>query len=335
MKEMSKSEIDAIISKVLQGIADEKEEAKLDEWLEANEKNIEIYQKLHIEWNRKKPPRKAVNEEELIDSIWSNQSNTLNISHSSRFKNLRSFILKSAAAILALVTFSFFYYLNQSNQNIQKDSYEVVHKENKGGQKSKIYLTDGSIIRLNSNSSLTYTRPFKDDIREVELEGEAYFEIVSDTLKPFVVKFGNSHVEVLGTAFNISAYSEDPKKVITLVKGKISLKHEDQSQTLTPGWIAEIIQNSNTIESYKGDISANLAWTRDELRFNNASYGEIFPVLERWYGMEIIVVGKYDVQPLFTGTFKDEYLNNVLENLITDENMRYEIDKEKVIVTFK
>jgi transmembrane sensor len=335
MSNMIKSDIDNIISKVLQGRGSETERTGLKDWLEASEEHRETYRQLRIEWSSKIAPRKAVNEEELIDNIWSRHSKILTKSDRSRSKMLTFSIMKSAAVFLALIVFTFIYYLTKSDQQLRNDTYEVAQKENKAGQKSKIYLTDGSLIWLNSNSTLTYTRPFRDNVREVELRGEAFFEIASDTLRPFVVKFSDTFVEVLGTSFNISAYDEDPQKVISLAEGKISLKHMDQHQVLTPGWIAEISHKTNTIESYKGDVSANLAWTRDELQFTNASYSEIFPKLERWYGMEILLEGSYDPEIKFTGTFKDEYLNNVLENLIMDRNMHYKIDQEKVIVTFK
>ena len=195
MTNISKSELDSIISKVLQERANEIEQAKLKEWVNASSENKEIYRQLKIEWNRKSSPRKAVNEEELVDRIWSNHSSSFHASHSRRSKGMSSFILKSAAIILAIVTFAFIYKLNNTDHELQDESFEAVTKENKGGQKSKIYLTDGSIVWLNSNSSLEYMKTFKDDVREVASGYECGINIdnfndikVGDVIEAFIME---------------------------------------------------------------------------------------------------------------------------------------------------
>lgn len=328
---MNNLEIDKIITKVFQNKATDQDLDRLSDWLNDSPVNQKVYDQLFVEWNKKAQQKKAINEEELIDKIWDSHSSN----HILKRVKIFPLILKVAAVILLLVTFAFLYQHKMSKQQSTLRSPEVVIKENKAGQKSRIFLTDGSVVWLNSNSSIIYTKEFRNGVREVEITGEAYFEIVPDTTKPFIVKFGETTVKVLGTSFNISDYPRDGNKVISLVEGKISLIHQDHSQVLTPGWIAEINSTTNKIKRFKGDISTNLAWTRDELVFNNASYDEIFSKLERWYGKKIQVVGNYETDHRFNGTFKSEYLTNVLENLISGDNMSYEIVDDKVILTFK
>jgi ferric-dicitrate binding protein FerR (iron transport regulator) len=142
-------------------------------------------------------------------------------------------------------------------------------------------------------------------------------------------------VKVLGTSFNISSYQNEEHQVIALAEGRVEIIHSDESTIITPGWITEINNSSNQVRSYEGNVSDKIAWTRDILLFKNASFKDVTEQLERWYGVKIEIKGQPGGEDMkFNGTFKDEYLENVLENLMVDRDMDYRIAGEKVFIYF-
>ncbi|MFD2556541.1 FecR family protein [Sphingobacterium tabacisoli] len=162
----------------------------------------------------------------------------------------------------------------------------------KGGQ-FKIVLSDGSEVWLNAGSQLRYPTTFDGDKREVELIGEAYFEITHNPKKPFMVRTKDQYVQVLGTGFNISSYP-NTTTTTTLAHGKVRVASASHSQSpaliLSPG--EQAFLTGKTLEKKTADVESILAWKNGVFKFKKSSLKDITAQLERWYDVDFVFRNK-------------------------------------------
>lgn len=156
----------------------------------------------------------------------------------------------------------------------------------RGGEYALV-LSDGTKVHLNSMSSLRFPVAFTAGKREVELQGEAYFE-VSKTGQPFIVNANGMQVEVLGTTFNISAYPDEEYQT-TLVNGSVKVSAEKgESLILKPSQQATIASSSNSIQVRTVDTSFYTSWVKGKINFKDQRLEDIMKTLSRWYDMKVI-----------------------------------------------
>lgn len=157
------------------------------------------------------------------------------------------------------------------------------------GSRTSLTLPDGTLVWLNSNTSLTYPNTFSGENRTVRLDGEAYFEVIKNTKKAFIVETEKYHVEVLGTTFDVEAYAKEPTFKTSLFSGKVKLykegQHEDELY-LNPGQAAELIDNTLHITTAEKN---NYRWKDGLIILENKSFGEIMHLFEKYYDLEIII----------------------------------------------
>lgn len=172
------------------------------------------------------------------------------------------------------------------------------------GSEYQVVLSDGSIVRLNAASSLKYPIAFGGNKREVELSGEAYFKVKSDTV-PFIVKIGDMTVKVYGTAFNVNGYRPDLIRT-ALLEGKvgITLKGNEKEFILQPSQLAEVNLRTHQIGIRQTDLSPYLAWTKGLFIFNNTSLEEIMNSLALWYDLAVFYRAPEVKNLHFTGVVK-------------------------------
>ncbi|MCD2422994.1 DUF4974 domain-containing protein [Niabella pedocola] len=252
-----------------------------------------------------------------------------------------------AAAVLILVLAGIGYYRSRDAGNTVPNLVAT-----KKGNKTNIVLPDGTKVWVNADSRLVYAPSFGQDTREVELVGEAYFDVVHDAKRPFIVHTSNIDVRVLGTVFNVRSYADEPSTQTTLIRGsvQVSLKHaKDKKIMLAPGEKL-VVQNAypeqplqegrehlpqiellaiktNPVDSF----SAETEWVNNKLVFDKDHLEQIIPVLERWYNIKIVCRNK-PVTQTFSGTFENDKLEDVLQSLQLSAGIRYKIEKE--VVTF-
>lgn len=152
--------------------------------------------------------------------------------------------------------------------------------------KYSLVLPDGSKIWLNSASSLRYPLAFGKE-RRVRLTGEAYFEIATDAKRPFIVEVNSSELQVLGTAFNVMAYTEEGQTKTTLVDGSLAVNYQGSRSLLKPGQQATITTDSKDITVATADLEEALAWKNDRFYFNNTDIRTAMRQLERWYDVDV------------------------------------------------
>lgn len=162
-------------------------------------------------------------------------------------------------------------------------------------------LADGTKIWLNSESRITYPVAFSGTIREVNLEGEAYFEIAKDTTKPFIVHTREFDIRVTGTQFNVRTYPQEPGST-TLAEGRVQLERAGHISRLIPGQQATLINEK--IEIKETDIEEAIAWRYEAFCFKQRTLESILNELARWYDMDIFYQNPDTRNYHFTAWFK-------------------------------
>lgn len=201
----------------------------------------------------------------------------------------------------------------------------------KGGQ-FQITLGDGTKIWLNAASSLRYPTAFQGGQRKVEVTGEAYFEVAKRATMPFVVQINpQTSVEVLGTSFNINAYTNEADIKTTLIEGAVRLHVNEQSRTLTPGQQAQVNSRGEIRLIDKADTEEALAWKNELFYFRNADVQTVMRQLERWYDVEISYTGNIPARRFQGEIQRNLNLSDVLEGLKNTE-INFSIEGRKIIV---
>lgn len=158
------------------------------------------------------------------------------------------------------------------------------------GNQYQLILADGSKVWLNSASSLRFPTSFTGDRREVELDGEGYFEIAKNPAKPFHVKTSSQDIEVLGTHFNVNAYNDEVSTKTTLLEGSVKvnqLANKNQEVTLKPGEQAVLDPHSPFTINHSPDIDQVMAWKNGWFEFDNTDIRAIMRQISRWYDVDI------------------------------------------------
>lgn len=157
----------------------------------------------------------------------------------------------------------------------------------RGGEYA-LKLGDGSIVYLNAMSELRFPVNFVGNIREVELSGEAYFEVKEDALRPFVIRTGDLRIRVLGTEFNVRAYGGEKMVSTTLVEGRVELSaRRGKPVVLHPGEQGGFSREAGDIEVKKVNVASCIAWKNGMFDIRDCELEEIMEYLSRWYDIHV------------------------------------------------
>ena len=208
--------------------------------------------------------------------------------------------------------------LRERSSNIQVKGNVVYYEENKdsvtlgeynmirtplGGEYS-LTLADGTKVWLNAMSELRYPVAFGEGVREVELKGEAYFEVEKNEGKPFIVKTDEFNVRVLGTSFNISAYLDSPLAHTTLCSGHVRINdrtNPGKEVDILPGEQLLFHRDNREISVREVDTDVFVSWREGFFQFDNNTVEEVFTILQRWYNIQVFYANVEVRQELFTG----------------------------------
>lgn len=322
-------DIEKIIAAELSGEITDGDKKKLDNWLDESKVNHLIYHQIKKYWDKRIPEIDYIKAGEIKDRLW----NTTVKNHQKKFEV--GYFIKIAAVLL--VFFLAVFFVLQGNQEepveVVMAPVEIV-KSNPRGVKTIIKLPDGSKAQLNSESKIWYNETFSDSIREVSLEGEAFFEIIEEADRPFIVKAGDISTYVLGTSFNVRAFPDENVQV-SLSSGKVIVSQNEQNQNkkfeLSPGQFIHF--NEDQIKQGTFDKDRILGWRDGIIIFDESNFNTIIKKLERWYGVEFVYAGE---KPnwRFNGKFVNESLDNILEILSHSQKFNYAIDDKKVKLKF-
>ncbi len=155
-----------------------------------------------------------------------------------------------------------------------------------GGEFSVI-LSDGTKVWLNAQSRLEYPEVFTGDYRKVRLEGEAYFEVVKNKDKPFVVQLQEAEIRVLGTSFNIKAFSEEKRTVATLLEGSVEISASGRKMKMEPNQQVCYISGENRLKVTEVDAMDFVAWKEGKFVFRNEPLEYMMEAIARWYNIRV------------------------------------------------
>lgn len=202
------------------------------------------------------------------------------------------------------------------------------------GVKSSIVLPDGSFVKLNSDSKITYPVKFVGATREVAISGEAYFKVVGDSLNPMVVTtVKGSKIKVLGTEFNVKSYENDTEETTTLYSGKITLlsSNSNTERVVLPSQQAVVGVMEKSVKITRPDaLLETKAWTEGKLIFDATPLDEVVKILERWHGVEITVKDAKILKYNITANFESESIHQIMYIIKNCALVDYSIEGNRV-----
>jgi ferric-dicitrate binding protein FerR (iron transport regulator) len=203
------------------------------------------------------------------------------------------------------------------------------------GGKYSVVLSDGTRVWLNAATSIKYPAVFSGSERKVELSGEAYFEVAKNAALPFRVVSNSQVIEVLGTHFNINAYSEEGLTSSTLLEGSIKVSSAAQNVTLKPGQQAVTARTSSAEQAIQINDHVNIeeviAWKNDMFQFEYADIKTVMNQIGRWYDVDIVYEGKIPSDHYKGKVSRDANVSQVL-NILKASGINFKIEGKKIIV---
>lgn len=197
------------------------------------------------------------------------------------------------------------------------------------GSQYQLVLPDGSKVWLNAASSIRFPTAFNGTTRQVTLTGEAYFEVAKNTKQPFIVHVNDMTVQVLGTHFNVMAYSDESAIKTTLLEGSVKVQQQGQFMMLVPG--KQALVTANNIAIQYADVEQETAWKNGSFSFDKATIQEIMRGISRWYDVEIGFEGKISTSRFKGGIRRSEQLSQVLKVLALS-GVHFKVEGKKIIV---
>jgi ferric-dicitrate binding protein FerR (iron transport regulator) len=239
----------------------------------------------------------------------------------------------AAAAVLGLFAgiASYIYVGKETAKEVKE--YTVLADK---GQRSAVYLPDGTKVWLNSYTEIRYANHYGEDKREVSLRGEAYFEVAEDEHIPFVVHTDGMKVEVLGTSFNIRAYEEEKEIVATVFSGKVQASAGNRSAILHPGRQVTFHKTDRRLTTHtSGNPAYAQMWRSNELAFEGQTLSDIAVSLNRMYNVHVVFKSENIRRYRFSGVIKNNSLENVIEIISLTAPILYETRGDTIVLSEK
>jgi transmembrane sensor len=284
-----------------------------------------------------------------------------------KYSRKKLMIVSMAVAVLMVASICWYNAVTKRAANARPFPVAQTTEKNEvstpNGSKTKINLPDGSKVWLNAGSKLTYNKDFGGDRREVELSGEAFFEVMPVTVPqtkqrvPFIIHTQYIDVRVLGTAFNVKAYPGDKQTETSLVHGKVEVlvhNRPEKKFTLQPNEKLVVrnsamneptaskesnatnkqpfVSFSNLTYAQKDSTVIETAWVQNKLVFDNETFLEIAEKMERWYNVEIVFRDEKKQTEHFSGSFTNETVQQALYGLSVTTPFHYTIQGNKITI---
>ena len=296
------------ILKLVTGNLHREEKKKVLSVINAKKENREIFNRVKIAWAFLCSDKHLSDYDE--ENLFLKIKDEISGKKRSLFPTIKN-VFKYAAIIVFLISVTTIYYTNKQQfklSDIQKKlSYTSFITEN--GQRSKVVLPDSSIVWLNSGTTLSYPNNFSEQNREVSLNGQAFFQVNHKENNLFSVQANGLIVKVLGTKFDVDAYTENDKIAVVLESGKVELAHEEVKSfnyAMQPGEKATYSNTNNELSLSYVDATTYSSWKDGKLIFRNESMENVVEKLKRWYNINIDVIDEEVYNSIFTGTIQNE-----------------------------
>ncbi len=209
------------------------------------------------------------------------------------------------------------------------------------GGEYQLVLPDGTKVWLNSDTELKYSVPFEGNVRKVVLSGEAYFDVMPDKNRPFIVETVDQSVEVLGTEFNVSAYNEDLNIVTTLVEGKVKVELVDENNVMQKNYLVpneQLVLDKESMGVQKNIVDTQLytSWKDGRFVFKKEPLESFLKTLSRWYNVEAFITDESIKNIRFTGDLpRYKNMEDVLKIIEAEMSVHIDIEDNKIIYVSK
>lgn len=338
---MNQDRFDHLLARYLSGEATQDERSELDQQVASSPEHQRILSETETLWTASTPP--VVRVAPPKEQAWQDLKDRLGlVPEPDRSENplalqppttpFRLRIMLAAAAVLVLVLGGLFLHQRQDNDT-GTIPWQKITTAN--GQRLHIVLPDSSIVRLNAATTLSFPQVFDGATRLAHLEGEAFFEVKTDAVHPFVVRTSHSTIRVTGTAFNIWARHDETRVMVR--EGRVVLQASealtDAGVTITADRMS--IHHASMVPEppQSVDIDYRLGWLNGALVFEQTPLSEIVDELQRYYDVPIVLTDSTLEIRHLTAAFKDQPLETVLSAICMTTDTRYMHEKEIYRIT--
>lgn len=305
-----------LLQKYISGNATEAEMRSVTEWIQASPENMREYMSLR----------------KLHDiALW--RTEDVRVAKRSNVVSMKRILVeigKVAAVVAIVLVGTYFWKYSDAEKNVV--ALQSIYVP--AGQRAELTLADGTKVWLNARTKLTFPGEFSGETRNVVLDGEGYFDVAKNAEQPFIVETRKLNVRVLGTEFNVKAYSDNEVWETALLRGSVEIfsMKSDGKMELTPSTAATLVGNS--LYKHEIDDTEYFRWREGLICFNNITVKEMFERLELYYGVKIEVKNTRILGNKYTGKFRvDDGVEQVLKVLKLKQRFNYTRDDENNIIT--
>ncbi|GAB3513671.1 FecR family protein [Emticicia fontis] len=319
-----------LLGKYLAHETDAHENAVVEKWLQENEENQKELSDYAFIWDKTGSIKEDTTQTVDVDAAWLKVKSKMDSPQETPFitlkpapKQRKFFTIGIAASITILLSVGIlaYFFRNSSPEYISLKTTKNTLEQT---------LPDGSIVFLNSNTSLTYPENFKGDTREISLSGEAFFNIKRNEAKPFIIHAKGSDIKVLGTSFNVKAYDKNVE--VSVETGKVQLKNKKKEIQLIAGERATFEAEEDTIKKQNVIDKNAFAYKTKVFVFEDSSLEHITKVLAEGYHVSISLKNNRIKSCRLTTRFDNETLPNALNIIAETLNLTLSTKGEKYIL---
>lgn len=320
MDNIGKNKIEELLPRYCEGLATEEERLQVETWMDESEENRRTAKQVHALYLATDTLHvvKKIDTEKALSRVKSRMTG--------KKKTMWWEWAQRAAAVLfipLLVTLIVEYWGDG-----EKELVQMMEIKTNPGMMTSLTLPDGTLVFLNSESTLSYPSRFDGDTRNVNLQGEAYFEVAKNPEKKFIVSTSHqSQIEVLGTHFNVEAYEKENRVSATLVEGKIGFIYKCDNTSkkvlMVPGQKLVYDSKDSKVQLYATSGESEIAWKEGKIIFRNTPLEEGLRMLEKRYNVEFIIKNNRLKGDSFTGTFTNQRLERILEYFQLSSQIRW------------
>lgn len=319
---------EGLLIKHILGETSTEENQRVQQWTAVSEENMQQYMELKEVWEAAKRTPLEVDTSAAWQKVSLRIAAEESITGKPVVRRLKRPVWgwQAAAAVVTLVgMFSLFQYLMQDNMVQLASADEKLEKT----------LEDGSQVTLNENSVLKYPESFETTVREVELKGEAFFDVAKMRQKPFVIRTKKASITVLGTSFNVASNPNADTRVY-VESGRVKLESravEDSSYVVLEPGMTGVVNKAGKVFIEEAGSSDALFWVDNRLSFEKTPLPEVLKVLERSYKIRFTSLDSRLEKCLLTARFREDSVQNILSVIEATFNVHFKINGEKIQVT--
>lgn len=327
---------DDLIIDRLSGNLSRADEEQLDNWLNESERNRLYYSQMKDLWDSSG----IVNDDFLFDyerayELFRTRMASPSFGLQEKKRSLWKIAVSVAAVLVPFVFLSYYTVLYFKSQQKEIPVSLVSEINCPNGSRTQLRLADGSLVWLNSGSTLFYSDDFGKSNRHLKLVGEAYLEVARNEQLPLTVEAGGMEVKVLGTKFNVSAYDDSEEIKVFLLNGSVSLSSEGGAQPVILQPMEKAVYNigSGQLEVFEEKSGSALSWMQNRLIFKGETLAQITRSLQRCYNVRINIHNESLKEHLFAGDFKaNDPIDKVFKIMASNNKFRYTIKGDVIYI---